>query len=319
MADSRVIAVDLGGTKVLAGVLDEDGVVVKRVVRPTVVESEEALVEQLDGAIAELLEDGVAAIGVGLPSTIDQRAGRAVSSVNIPLGGIDFREHLKDRFGIPSAIENDANAAALAEHRFGAGRGVRHMIMLTLGTGIGGGLILDGELYRGAVGAAGELGHITLELDGPPCQGTCPGRGHLEALASGTAADHLAQKVAAERPDGDLGQAAAGGQHVDARLAVDLAAAGPGDAREVLERVGFVLGTGIASFVNVFNPELVVLGGGFARAGDLLFEPARRVVAERGLSPARDIVRIVPALLGPEAGLIGAGLVGFETLAAAGT
>jgi glucokinase len=191
------------------------------------------------------------------------------------------------------------------------------MIMLTLGTGIGGGLILDGELYRGAVGAAGELGHITLELDGPPCQGTCPGRGHLEALASGTATDHLAQKVAAERPDGDLGQAAARGQHVDARLAVDLGAAGPGDAREVLDRVGFVLSTGIASLVNVFNPELVVLGGGFARAGDLLFEPARRVVAERALPPARDIVRIVPALLGPEAGLIGAGLVGFETLAAA--
>jgi glucokinase len=317
MAGSRVIAVDLGGTKLLAGVLNEDGVVVKRTVRPTAVESQEALLTELDGAIGELLEEDVSAIGVGLPSTIDQRVGRAVSSVNIPLAGIDFREHLTTRFGLPAAIENDANAAALAEHRFGAGRGSRHMVMLTLGTGVGGGLILNGELYRGAVGAAGELGHITLDLDGPPCQGTCPGFGHLEALASGTATDHLAKELAAERPDGDLGRAAREGRTVDARLAVDLAAEGPGDARELLERVGFILGTGIASFVNVFNPELVVIGGGFARAGDLLFDPARKVVAERALLPARELVRIVPALLGFEAGLIGAGLVGFEALGAA--
>jgi glucokinase len=317
MAGPCVIAVDLGGTKLLAGVVDDAGVVVKRTVRPTVVESQDALLAELDGAIDELRQDDVAAIAVGIPSTIDQRVGRAVSSVNIPLAEIDFRERLTTRFGLPAAIENDANAAALAEHRFGAGRGSRHMIMLTLGTGIGGGLILNGELYRGAVGAAGELGHITLDLDGPPCQGACPGFGHLEALASGTATDHLAQQLAAERPDGDLGRAAAEGRTVDAHLAVDLAGEGPGDARDLLGRIGFVLGTGIASFVNVFNPELVVIGGGFARAGDFLFEPARKVVAERALLPAREIVRIVPALLGPEAGLIGAGLIGFEALAAA--
>jgi glucokinase len=317
MDGPRVIAVDLGGTKLLAGVLDEEGVVVKRTVRPTQLGSEEQLLKELDGVIAELLDDGIRAIGVGLPSTIDQRQGRAVNSVNIPLAGIDFRDHLATRFDLPAAIENDANAAALAEHRLGAGRGTQHMVMLTLGTGIGGGLILDGKLYRGALGAAGELGHMTLELDGPPCQGTCPGRGHLEALASGTATDRLAAERAGEHPEGDLGRAAAEGQTVDARLAVDLAAQSPGDARELLSRVGFVLGTAIASYVNIFNPEVVVLGGGFARAGDLLFEPARRVVAERALPPGRDLVRIVPALLGPEAGLIGAGLVGFEALAAA--
>jgi glucokinase len=317
MAGSRVIAVDLGGTKLLAGVVDEEGVVVKRTVRPTRTGSQDELLGELDGAIRELLEDGCAAIGVGLPSTIDQREGRAVNSVNIPLAGIDFRDHLTSAFGLPAAIENDANAAALAEHRLGAGRGARHMVMLTLGTGIGGGLILDGKLYRGAVGAAGELGHITLDLDGPPCQGTCPGLGHLEALASGTAADQLAAERARANPEGDLGRAAGEGKVVDAKLAVDLAAVGPGDARDVLEHVGLVLGTAIASYVNIFNPEVVVLGGGFARAGDLLFEPARKVVAERALPPGRDLVRIVPALLGPEAGLIGAGLVGFEALASA--
>jgi glucokinase len=317
MATPRVIAVDLGGTKLLTGILDEEGVIVQRTVRPTALASEEELLAQVDSAIEELRAEEVGAIGVGIPSTIDQQRGCAVSSVNIPLAGLDFRDYLTKRFELPAAIENDANAAALAEHRFGAGRGTRHMVMLTLGTGIGGGLILDGELYRGAQGAAGELGHITLDLDGPPCQGTCPGLGHLEALASGTATDHMAAKVAAERPEGDLGRALAAGKAVDARLAVDLAAEGPGDARDLLERVGFVLGTGIASLVNVFNPELVVIGGGFARAGNLLLDPARRVVAERALLPARELVRIVPALLGPEAGLVGAGLVGFEAMSAA--
>jgi glucokinase len=127
----------------------------------------------------------------------------------------------------------------------------------------------------------------------------------------------MAAEVAAERPEGDLGRALAAGQTVDARLAVDFAAAAPGDARDLLERVGFVLGNGIASLVNVFNPELVVIGGGFARAGNLLLDPARKVVAERALLPARELVRIVPALLGPEAGLVGAGLVGFEAMSAA--
>jgi glucokinase len=316
MDAQRVIAVDLGGTKLLAGVVDSDGVVVRRTVRRTTVASENELLAELEDAVGELVDDQVGAIGVGIPSTIDQRAGRAVASVNIPLADVDLPARLRERFGLPAAIENDANAAALAEHRYGAGRGTKHMVMLTLGTGIGGGLILDGHLYRGAVGAAAELGHVTIDLDGPPCQGLCPGFGHLEALASGTAADKLARETAASHPDGDLGRAAAGGREVHARLAVELAAQGPGDARDVLDKIGFYLGVGIASFVEIFNPELVVLGGGFARAGELLFEPARRVVAERTLTPARDVVRIVPGLLGVEAGLIGAGLVGFEALGA---
>lgn len=313
----RVIAVDLGGTKLLAGVVDADGVVVRRTVRPTAVSGEDDLLAALESAVGEFVGDDVAAIGVGIPSTIDQRAGRAVSSVNVPLADVDLRARLRERFGLAAAIENDANAAALAEHRYGAGRGTKHMIMLTLGTGIGGGLILDGRLYRGAVGAAAELGHVTVDVNGPPCEGRCPGFGHLEALASGTAADKRARETAEAHPDGDIGRAAAAGREVDARLVVELAAQGPGDARELLEQIGFYLGIGIASFVEIFNPELVVLGGGFARAGDLLFEPARRVVAERTLTPARDVVRIVPSLLGVEAGLIGAGLVGFEALASA--
>ena len=312
MAAPRVIALDLGGTKLLSGVVDVEGVVARRVVEPTDTSSQDALLQQIDAAVSELLEDDIGAIGIGVPSLIDQRKGEAVESVNIPLHGLALRDHLHERFGLPAAIENDGNAAAVAEHRIGAGRGSRHMVMLTLGTGVGGGLILDGRLYRGSTGAAAELGHITLDLNGPPCQGTCPGHGHLEALASGTAADGYARERAAANPDGDLGRAGAEGKEVNARLAVELAAVGPGDARDVLDHVGLHLGVGIASLVNVFNPELVVIGGGFSRAGDLLLDPARKVVAETALHPAREQVRIVPALLGVEAGLIGAGLVAFE-------
>ena len=212
MTSQHVIAIDLGGTKLLAGLVDREGVALRRTVRPTDLSGEDALLDQIEHAIGEVGSDGFGALGVGIPSTIDQRTGCAVSSVNIPLADVDLRRQLERRFGVPVMIENDGNAATLAEHRLGAGRGTRHMVMLTLGTGVGGGLILDGRLYRGAVGAAGELGHITIDVDGPPCQGSCPGGGHLEALASGTAADALAERFARERPEGDLGRAAAAGR-----------------------------------------------------------------------------------------------------------
>ncbi len=312
MSDERVIAIDLGGTKLAAAVVDRKGAILRRRDQATEKSSQDALLGQLEAAADEFRDDGVAALGIGIPSLIDQRAGRAGSSVNVPLAGVDLRDRLSHRFRLPVALENDANAAALAEHRFGAGRGTNHLVMLTLGTGIGGGLVLNGELYRGALGTAGELGHFTVDLDGPPCQGTCPGIGHFEALASGTAAERIAGEVADRTPGGALERARAGGRPLDARLTTELARAGEPDAVEALETVGYHLGVGIAGYVNVFNPEVVVVGGGFSRAGDLVLEPARRVVAERALPPARDSVRIAQAELGPDAGVIGCALVGFQ-------
>ena len=303
MAEQRVIGVDLGGTKILAGVVDRAGTVDRRRERPTPTGSEEELLAALVDAVEEQLDDDIAAIGFGIPSTIDQRSGKAVSSVNIPLADLDLRTWMRERFELPVGLDNDANAATLAEWSIGAGRGTQHMVMLTLGTGVGGGLILDGRLYRGAVGAAGELGHMVVDLDGPPCQGSCTGRGHLESLASGHAATLAAQALF--------------GPAVDAHRLVRLAQEGDASAIELLATFGHRLGAGIGSLVNIFNPEVVVIGGGFSAAGDFILEPARKTLQREALHPARDLVRVVRAELGTAAGLVGAGLVAFEALDAA--
>jgi len=207
---------------------------------------------------------------------------------------------------VPVVVDNDANVACLAEFRYGAGIGTSEMIMLTLGTGIGGGIITGGHLYRGASGAAAELGHMVIQADGPRCQGACPNSGCLEVFASGEAMGRLARDQARAMPESALGQALASGEHVTGSLLSRLALEGDPVATAVLRGVGEKLGVGIANLVNIFNPELVVVGGGAAQAADLLLGPAREVVAERALYPQRDEVRIVPAHHGPDAGVLGA-------------
>jgi glucokinase len=300
VAESRTIGVDVGGTKIAAGVVDSKGQISRRLERPTPTESQEGLLAALDETVEELLGDDVAAIGFGLPSTIDQRAGRAVSSAHIPLADLAFRDRMRERFSLPVGMDNDANAATLAEWQIGAGRGTRYMVMLTLGTGIGGGLVLDGRMYRGAVGAAAELGHMVLMYGGEPCGGACDGHGHFELLASGGAADRIAREI--------LGEGLTG------RDLVAAAREGNASALEAMHEIGRRIGAGIGGLINVFDPELIVLGGGFSVALDLLLDSAREVVAQEALPPGRSSARIVPAELGPDAGLIGAGLVGLEAL-----
>jgi glucokinase len=292
----RVIGVDLGGTKILAGVVDREGHVERRREHQTPTASQEELLEGLDTAVEELLSDEIAAIGFGIPSPIDQRSGRALQAVNIPLGDIDFRMRMAERFGLPVGIENDANAATHAEFRFGAGRDVEDMVMLTLGTGCGGGAVIDGRLFRGWA----EFGHIVIVYDGLPCQGSCTGRGHLEPYVTGVAAAKLAQE--------EFGPA------VDAHRLVRLAREGELRALEILDGIGRHLGAGIGTLVNIFNPELVVIGGGFAAAGDFILDPAREVLQREALAKAGYRVRVVRAELGTAAGLVGAGLVAFDAL-----
>jgi glucokinase len=312
----KVVGVDLGGTKLLAGVVDEQLGVRDRVHKMVTGLSEHDLVETIVDSATELLERNpdVEGVGFGIPCLIDQRAGNAVMCVNLPVADVPFRDLMSERLGIPVFIDNDANVTTLAEARFGAARGSRDMIGLTIGTGIGGGLVLNGRLYRGFAGGGAELGHMVIDQDGPRCQGNCPNNGCLEAFASGTAIGREGTEAAGQEPDSELGRAAAAGEVVTGELVTQLALGGDEVSRMVLGQVGRRLGVGLANFVNIFNPEVIVVGGGAMAAGDLLLEPARAEMMARALRPNRDQARVVAARFGNDAGMLGAGVLALDEL-----
>ena len=235
-------------------------------------------------------------------------------STHLPLADVPFRDLVAERIGLPVFVDNDANVAMLAEWRFGAARGASDAALLTIGTGIGGGLVVGGALQRGSQGAGAELGHMVVQADGPRCNGNCPNRGCLEAVCSGTALAREARRLAGERPGSGLGEALAAGREITGPLVTDLAHDGDAAAIEAVAVIGRWLGIGVANLVNMLNPEVVVIGGGVIAAGDLLLEPARAVVAERALSPSREHVRIVPARFGAESGMLGAATLAFDGL-----
>ena len=315
----RTIGVDMGGTKLLAGAVDVGLGVLHRSQRTVAGLDQSALIETAVDAVQEAREAAggeISAVGFGIPCLMDQRTGTGVLAINLPLANIAFADVMTERLGLPAFVDNDGNLAALAEHRAGAARGCSEAVVLTVGTGIGGGLILRNELYRGGVGAAAELGHIVIDMDGPPCQGNCPNHGCVEALASGTALAREALRVAEERPDSGLGRALSERRELIGPLVTELAHDGDEAAIEVIELIGTRLGVAITSFVNIFNPEIVVIGGGVIAAGELLLGPVRAVVAERALPPSRDEVRIVGAHFGVEAGMIGAAALAFDGVGA---
>ena len=261
MSKNLVIGVDVGGTKVLAGLLDVDGNVHQTVERATSATSQEALLDEIAELVSGLPTDGVAAVGFGMPARVDQSTGVVLGAVNLPIHELDFRSEMTRRLGLPVGIENDANAAAYAEFRLGAGRDVQSLVTLTLGTGVGGGVVFAGKLFRGWA----ELGHMVIVEDGDPCNGACTGRGHVESYCSGTAVDRLARRV--------LGESA---------TARDLVAA----RHPALDEVGHHLGVAIGSLINIFNPQLVVIGGGFGVAAfDQLLPAARPAVEREALAP----------------------------------
>jgi glucokinase len=219
---------------------------------------------------------------------------------------------MRERLGIPVVVDNDGNCAVLAEARFGAGGGAGDVVMLTLGTGIGGGLVLGGALQRGWIGAGGELGHIVIDMDGPPCQGNCPNRGCLEVMASGSALVREASLRVARRPDTALGRALEDGRELTGPFITELAHDGDPVALDAIGSVGRALGVGLSSIVNMLNPEVIVIGGGVIAAGEMLLGPARAEMHARALAPARDAVRVVAASYGEQAGMIGAALLARE-------
>jgi glucokinase len=307
MSAGEIIGVDLGGTKMLLGVLDPDSKVLWESRESSTGQTEDELVDLLVREVEEAraVREGVAAVGLGIPATIDHDRGIAISAVNLPLEDVAIRDLVGDRTGLPVFVDNDATVAALAEHLYGAARGAENAVMLTVGTGIGGGLILGGEVYRGATGAGAELGHTVIEADGPRCQGNCPGRGCVEALASGTALGREGRAAAQREPESALGRMLAAGEEIDGKAVTRAALDADATAREVFDLIGSRLGVALTSFANTFEPEVFVIGGGVIAAGDLLLDPARRELEERALPPMKRIP-VVAAELGPDAGMIGA-------------
>jgi glucokinase len=306
MSAAETIGVDLGGTKMQVGVLagveplwesretsrgqDQDELV-------------ELLVREVNAARAARPE--AVAVGLGIPATINQERGEAISAVNLPIVDLPVREVVSERVGLPVFLDNDGNVAAFAEYLYGAAKGMPTMVMLTIGTGIGGGLIIGGKIFRGATGAGAELGHVVIQADGPPCQGNCPNHGCVEALASGTALGREGRAAAESAPDSALGKLHAEGKEIDGLVVTEAALAGDETAIGVFDLIGGRLGVACSSFANIFEPDAIVVGGGVIRAGDLLLDPVRKEVRARALRPMNE-TPILQATLGNDAGMIGA-------------
>src|SRR6201999_2450273 len=312
VAEGHVIGVDLGGTKLLAGALGADLAVIHRTNRPVLGLTQDELVQMVADAVEEIrtaVDGPTDAVGFGIPCTFDNRTGMAVQAVNVPLRDIAFGEVMADRLGVPVVVDNDANCHTLCEARIGIAQGATEGCLLTLGTGIGGGLLLRGEIYRGWINGGAEMGHMVVDMNGRPCQGNCPNWGCLESVASGSALVREASLAVARRPDTELGRALEAGRELTGPLITEWATAGDPVAQGAIEAIGRALGVGIVNLVNTFNPQVVVIGGGVIAAGELLLAPAREVMMRRALSPAKDVVRVEAARFGSEAGMIGAGLL----------
>jgi glucokinase len=303
----EAIGVDLGGTKMLVGVVDSERNVVYRATAPSMGLGQDELIATLERELEAAVDarPEVAGVGLGIPSTIDRERGLAVATVNLELADVPIRDLIARHIDRPVILDNDVNGAILAEHRFGAAQGAENAVMLTIGTGIGGGLVIGGEVYRGSTGAAAELGHVVVDADGPPCQGNCPNRGCVEVMASGTAIAREGLLAAERAPDSPLGRAVANGVTLDGKEVTDAAREGDPLAVGVVETAGRWLGVALASLANIFGPDVIVLGGGVMQAGDLLAEPARRELASRALAPMNR-TPVVAAALGQDAGMIGA-------------
>ena len=314
MSDGDAIGLDVGGTKINAFRVTRSGSVTERAKRETPAEDPEAILAEMVALADELRDDDVVAVGIGAAGLVDTETGVLRFAPNLAWREVPIRDRVRDALGLPTLVENDASAGAYGEWRFGAGRGIDHMLLVTVGTGIGGGLIDGGKLFRGAHGFATEIGHIIVEPGGPPCG--CGNLGCWEQVAAGPAIGRLGREAAREHPDSVLGRLAHGDPDaVTGELVTRAAQQGDAAAIQVLWRVGRRLGEGIAGLVNILDPEMVVVGGGAIAAGDLLLEPARGAFLDAVEAPDhRDAVPIVAATLGNDAGAIGAAALALDEL-----
>ncbi len=312
-AEPYAIGVDIGGTKIAAGVVTPDGTVHHATALPTP-QRQDHLIQHILAVIKDLqvLYPGVAAVGVGAAGMVDWPSGRIRWAPNNSYSDLPLQQLLTEGSGLPTIVENDANAAAWAEATAGAGAGLRNVLALTIGTGIGAGIILNGELQRGGTGIAGEAGHIIINPGGgEPCG--CGATGCLEAMASGTALGRSGRRAASADPAGRLVQLAGTATKVTGETVYQAATEGDPIARKLFDELGYWLGVGIASLVNVFDPQVVILGGGLVTTGDLLLVPARQSFERFVLGRAhRTLPALALARMETNAGLIGAALLALH-------
>lgn len=314
MRTSYAVGVDVGGTRVAAGVVERKGRIIKEAKRLTPKTGPFAIVDAVID-LAEEVQAGiqpseVAGIGIGLPAQIDFLRQSVEFCTNLPLAGVDVRALVMSRTRQEVTLDNDGNLAALGEHRYGVGRGARDFVMITLGTGVGGGMFVDGEPYRGSRGLAGEIGHMVVDLDGPPCP--CGGVGHIEAFLGRPAIARSGREVAL-RPEGKAILDAADGQldQITAEDVVQAALAGDEAALAIMHGAGDVLGRALVGLVNLLNPRLVAIGGGIGESAGFLIEQATAAIDAEALAGRRD-VKVVQAELGNDAGVLGAAALAFD-------
>ncbi|HEX73693.1 MAG TPA: ROK family protein [Dehalococcoidia bacterium] len=314
-----VLAIDLGGTKIITAIISNSGQVIAKDYQLTLAdESSQSVIERISSAIDHLLSlrnidsSQLASISIAAAGAIDFNKGLVTSSPNLPgWNDVPLRDIVKEKYRVNTFLLNDASAAALGEHRLGAGSGVSNLIYLTVSTGIGGGIIINGKLYSGQCGGAGEIGHMTIDVNGPRCN--CGNIGCLEVLASGTAVAKEAIRRIRQGERSSINEMV-GGKIEDITADKVGAAAQEGDslALEIVSQAATYLGVGMVNLVNIFNPEMIIVGGGVSKMGDLLLNPARQVVKERAFQLSAQVVRIVLAHLGEDAGVLGAAIFAFE-------
>lgn len=314
MRASYAIGVDVGGTRIAAGLIERKGRVVKDAKKLTPKTGPFAVID----TIIDLIEDvsggvhasEIAGVGIGLPAQVDFLHQSVEFATNLPLAGVDVRSLVMSRTKGEVTIDNDGHLAALGEFRFGAAKSARDFLMVTLGTGVGGGIFVGGEPFRGNRGLGGEIGHTVVDLDGPECP--CGGKGHLESYLGRPAIAAKGREAAAQFKGRAILEAAGGDVNaVTAEAVVIAAKAGDPVAREILLEAGEVLGRAFVSFVNVLNPRMIVVGGGIGESADFLVDRAREIMQAEALAGRRDVT-VTQAVLGNDAGILGAAALAFD-------
>ncbi|NOY77659.1 MAG: ROK family protein [Calditrichaeota bacterium] len=316
MSTRVAIGVDLGGTNLKMGLVSENGEILFEIRKDTRAEKgPDFILTQIEKGISTLLKEAgemsVCGIGIGVPGTVFFKKGIVSYPPNLPGWKEEpVRDRIQGKFNLPVMVENDANVAALAEKAHGAGKGFNHFLCITLGTGVGGGLILNGKLYHGAVGAAGEFGHMTINFQGPPCN--CGNYGCIERYVGAQYIVERAIRKIREYPTSSLADYAKNPENVTPKLINELAQEGDALSREILRETGELLGVALTSVVNLLNLELIVIAGGISNAGEILFQPIRQKIKELALPLPGSLVHVAGAQMADRSGVIGAAQLAFE-------